>query len=71
VLSVSFLQDMATVRGEERTRDQILRRSSLGSWGKRVNVVGGDCDITAVRDLRLDALVLELFRVPGDNDVEN
>jgi hypothetical protein len=45
--SISFLQVMETVRGSERARDQILRRSSLGRRGKRVNVVGSD--IVAVR----------------------
>jgi hypothetical protein len=60
---------MVTMRGSERARDQILRRSSLGSWGKRGNVVGGEGDIAAVRDLRFGALFLELFRVLGDIDL--
>jgi len=70
VLSLSFLQDMVTVRGEERARVHILRRSSLGRWGKRGNVVGGEGDIVAVRDLRGDALFSWYFRVLGDADLE-
>lgn len=34
-LMSSLLHDMATVRGIDRSKDQILRRTSMGRAGKR------------------------------------
>lgn len=36
-IMTSLVHDIATVRGVERQRDQILRRTSVGRVGKRSN----------------------------------